>query len=77
MTSFFDYCCYGNQLDTTWSRLIESANEVFYMYKISSQIVSKVEERFSPSRLRVTIFSLRRLGLNLGHFLGSRSYKKF
>ena len=23
----FDYCCHGNQLDTTWFRLIESTNE--------------------------------------------------
>ena len=26
-----------NQLDTTWFRLIESTNEVYYMYQISSQ----------------------------------------
>ena len=33
----FDYCFHGNQLDTTWFRLIESTNEACYMYQISSQ----------------------------------------
>ena len=34
---YFDYCCHGNELDTTWFRLIESTNEAGYMYQISSQ----------------------------------------
>ena len=33
----FDYCCHGNQLDTTWLHLIESTNEACYMYQISRQ----------------------------------------
>ena len=33
----FDYCYHGNQLDTTWFRLIESKNEACYIYQISSQ----------------------------------------
>ena len=33
----FGYCYHGNQLDTTWFRLIESTNETWYMYQISSQ----------------------------------------
>ena len=33
----FDYCSHGNQLDTTWFRLIESTSEACYMYQISSQ----------------------------------------
>ena len=35
--NLFDYCCHGNQLDTTWFYLIESTNEACYMYQISSQ----------------------------------------
>ena len=35
--NLFDYCCYGNQLDTTWFRLIENINEACYVYQISSQ----------------------------------------
>ena len=27
-----DYCCHGNQLDTTWFHLIECTNESYYMY---------------------------------------------
>ena len=33
----FDYRCHGNQLDTTWFRLIESTNEAYYMYQILCQ----------------------------------------
>ena len=42
----FDYCFHGNQLDTTWFRVIESKNEACYMYqnfKSIGWIVSKVE----------------------------------
>ena len=35
--ALFDYCCHTNQLENTWFRLIESANEACYMYQISSQ----------------------------------------
>ena len=37
LVTSFDYRCNGNQLDTTWFRLIESTNEACYMYQISCQ----------------------------------------
>ena len=44
MTSFSSY---GIQLDTTWLNVIESTNEVYYMYQMNSMsigcIVSKVK----------------------------------
>ena len=33
----FDYRFHGNQLDTTWFHLIESANEAYYVCQISYQ----------------------------------------
>ena len=33
----FGYRSHGNQLDTTWFHLNESANEAYYMYQISYQ----------------------------------------
>ena len=33
----FAYCWNGNQLDTTWFRLIESTNEACNMYQVSIQ----------------------------------------
>ena len=71
LTSFFDYCCHGNQLCTTWFRLIESTNEDCYMYQVSCQsdeLCRKKESPIDPTRplpprLRVTIFSSRLLGL--------------
>ena len=33
----FDYCCHGNQLDTTWFHLVKSTNEACCVYQISSE----------------------------------------
>ena len=41
----FDYCCHGNELGTTWFRLIESTNEACFMYQILSQSDEIFESR--------------------------------
>ena len=41
----FDFRYYGNLLDTTWFRLIESTNEAYYMHEISCQSMNFVESR--------------------------------
>ena len=66
----FDYYCHGNKLNTTWFRLIENTNETCYMLQVNRMncVESRRGVRLTPSRLRVTIFSSRRLGLTW-HFV--------
>ena len=71
LTFLFDNCCHGNQLHTTWFRLNWKYKwSLLYVPSFMSigWILSKVE-RGGPidllSRLRVTIFSSRLLGLDI------------
>ena len=68
--------CHGNQLDTTWFRLIESAKRVHYVQNIKSigWMVSKVEKRGPIYRTPLPLmpscnfFRLMRSRVNLSSF---------